>query len=76
MATGPQLQHYERICQRCHRLYCGTSARQRFCPACRVKRQRKAQRAYWQRKGKLTPSYQRKLTPRAPSGEIPAPAVA
>jgi hypothetical protein len=67
---------YELRCEQCHGDFYSPQRRCRFCDACHRDRARAASRVYWQRKGKLTPSYQRKLNPRVPAEEIPAPAVA
>ena len=55
------LKHFEKFCVRCGKLYCAKSRSSRFCPVCRVHRQRVQSREYWLRKGKLTPSYHARL---------------
>jgi hypothetical protein len=61
--VGPssQLNHLERVCRQCGKLYCASGTRQLFCDGCGRDRRRAWSRVYWHRKGKLTPSYRRKL---------------
>jgi len=64
------LKHFERICERCDSLFCARRSNARFCPACGLLRARASDRRGWQRRGKLSPSYQRKLKgPRRTAGE-------
>ncbi len=62
---------YERTCKDCGALLQAVGRSRRYCEQCRRDRDRANWRAYWHLKGKLTPSYRRKLTRRAPA-EIPA----
>lgn len=55
------LKHYEKLCERCGRLYCAHRPYQRFCPTCGLLRARESDRRHWHRRGKLSPSYARKL---------------
>jgi hypothetical protein len=71
-----QLSHYERTCQQCGDLFCARSPNVRYCKLCAWRRRRASDRRWWARAGKQSPSYQRKVRPRAPAGEIPVPAVA
>jgi hypothetical protein len=57
----PLLKHFEKVCERCSRPYCARRAGQRFCPTCGLLRARESDRRHWHRRGKLTPSYARKL---------------
>jgi hypothetical protein len=65
-----------RTCEQCGDLFGARSPQARFCKLCSWRRRRAQYRAWWARAGKQSPSYQRKLKPRAPAGEIPVPAVA
>jgi len=67
---------YERTCEGCGDLFAALSVRCRFCKLCAWRRRRACDRRWWARAGKQSPSYQRKVRPRAPAEEIPAPAVA
>ncbi|PYT21593.1 MAG: hypothetical protein DMG57_38120 [Acidobacteria bacterium] len=55
------LQHNELRCGQCRKPFCWPNKGKQFCPVCVYQRRRAAQRAYWHRKGKLTPSYQMRL---------------
>jgi hypothetical protein len=57
----PLLRHLEKICEQCGHLYCARRSSQRFCPVCGLLRARASDRRHWHRRGKLTPSYARKL---------------
>ena len=70
------LKHFEKHCEQCSKLYCARRTNQRFCPTCGLLRQRQRWRAYWQRKGKLTPSYQTRLKGRPQRGFRPQTIVA
>ncbi len=65
-----QLPEIENWCRQCGITYRTRSPRRRFCDDCRRERFLAQCRAWWKRKGKLTPSYRRKLRPRAAT-EIP-----
>ncbi len=69
---GRELKHFEKRCEQCGVLFCARCTWQRFCPVCRLRRDRAGYRAYWHRKGKLTPSYQRRLKRPMPAGAVPA----
>lgn len=55
------LKHFEKRCEQCERVYCARRSNQKFCPRCGLLRARACQREYERGKGRLTPSYQRKL---------------
>ena len=67
---------YDRTCEECGDLFAAPSVRFRFCKLCAWRRRRACDRRWWARAGKQSPSYRRKVRPRTPAGEIPAPAVA
>jgi hypothetical protein len=70
----PLLKHFEKLCERCSRPYCARRAGQRFCPTCGLLRARESDRRHWHRRGKLTPSYARKLKGRrGAEGELATP---
>jgi hypothetical protein len=55
------LKHFEKVCEKCGHLYCARRSTQRFCPTCGLLRARESHRRHWHRRGKLSPSYARKL---------------
>jgi len=55
------LPEVEKRCPQCGLTFCTRRKRQKYCDACRHQRDLASNRASWRLKGKLTPSYRRKL---------------
>jgi len=73
----PLLKHFEKVCERCNRPYCARSSSKRFCPTCGLLRARESDRRHWHRRGKLCPSYARKLKGRrSTAAELATPRAA
>ena len=56
-----ELPEVEKHCPQCSLMFRTRQERRVYCDACRHQRDLAQYRAYWRRRGKLTPSYRRKL---------------
>jgi hypothetical protein len=73
----PLLKHFEKLCERCNRPYCARRSSGRFCQTCGLLRNRESDRRHWHRRGKLCPSYARKIkSGRRAAAELSTPEAA
>jgi hypothetical protein len=76
LAELPELPELEKLCPQCGLTFRTRQRRRVYCDLCKHKRDLESARAAWHRRGKLRPSYRRKLKGSRPTPHYPARAKA